>query len=87
MIGNLWEWCRDHWDRGFYTRSSTTDPVASRFSGRNRVIRGSSYRNTAWLGRSAFRTSGSPEAASLDVGFRPARAIEIHHGTDPGTQR
>lgn len=89
MIGNLWEWCLDYWDRAFYTRSSTADPVASLFSGGNRVVRGSSYRNTAWLGRSSFRNAHSPETASLDAGFRPARAItgEIRYRRSIGTQR
>ncbi len=74
--GNVWEWCIDGWDSGFYAHSPKLDPVAPWDGAVNRVNRGGSFDLPASAARSAGRSGGSPDLRSVYLGLRPARRID-----------
>jgi len=73
MHGNVWEWCEDIHDRGFYSdpKAVEIDPVC-RSGSHQRVVRGGSFGYTRGDSRSAFRLGRfRPTVRSVFVGFRP----------------
>ena len=76
MSGNVYEWCYDWFDSGYYGDNSREDPVnISRAS--SRVIRGGSWINAAQYCRSANRHSWYPDYTHYYIGFRVVLAPEI----------
>jgi len=73
--GNVWEWCRDAYEKGFYGRSPLKDPVNIASGSGGRVLRGGSFGPTAVFARSADRSDGTPAVADGSLGLRPARVI------------
>ncbi|MDR3351125.1 MAG: formylglycine-generating enzyme family protein [Prevotellaceae bacterium] len=72
MSGNVWEWCRDRYDK--YSDTEQTDPVITD-SGKDRVLRGGSWdakREDVQVWR---RSSGNPEQRVKSTGFRPSSNI------------
>ena len=82
--GNVWEWCLDEYNSGFYAVSPSQNPLSGansimwildNYTGVNssRVLRGGSWNYTAQIVRVAFRNSAPPSGTYYDLGFRCAR--------------
>jgi formylglycine-generating enzyme required for sulfatase activity len=85
MLGNVWEWCADHWHDSYEgARADGSAWLDAADEARaHRVIRGGSWVADVRGARSAFRYGIVPGDRDDDLGFRCAR---VQDGTEPSGQ-
>ncbi|MDA2809360.1 formylglycine-generating enzyme family protein [Nocardiopsis sp. RSe5-2] len=80
-VGNVWEWCRDRFDPGYYRHSPTVDPQGPA-GGAARVLRGGSYLcHISYCNRyrNSARSSNTPDSSMGNAGFRTVAADTPRH--------
>jgi formylglycine-generating enzyme required for sulfatase activity len=68
-VGNVWEWCGDRYDSGYYQVSPKQDPQGPS-SGSGFLCRSGSWRSDRFRGRSGGRDFFGPADTDLGTGFR-----------------
>ena len=77
MTGNVWEWCRDGFDPGYYRVSPAEDPPGPAIADR-KVMRGGSFLcHASYCNRYRVdaRSSNTPDSSTSNLGFRCVRDV------------
>ena len=75
MLGNVWEWVADCWNRGYRGAPGDGGPWITGDC-RQRVMRGGSFAVTPNVVRPSHRLENVPTVRLISVGFRVARDLE-----------
>ncbi|MBI5831301.1 MAG: SUMF1/EgtB/PvdO family nonheme iron enzyme [Armatimonadetes bacterium] len=74
MLGNVWEWCIDRYDRRGYVNGSNRNPIGPA-SGLDRVCRGGAWNYIREYAAATVRHAFGPSEAYDFVGFRTVLSI------------
>jgi len=72
MIGNVWEWVDDWYDKNYYRESHVSNPKGPR-RGMERVYRGADFGSSESHCRNSIRNFNKPGYRAINLGFRLAR--------------
>jgi len=79
MAGNVYEWCRDGYDKNYYQNSPSHNPIGPSSGSKPRVLRGGTWHFPLRDCRSSDRYYFShPTYKYFCTGFRCARAVNEH---------
>ena len=73
MLGNVWEWCADHWHADYRGAPADSSAWTVKEGAAERVIRGGSWYLDARYVRAAMRFRDPPAYRDENLGFRCAR--------------
>jgi formylglycine-generating enzyme required for sulfatase activity len=76
MLGNVWEWCMDHFSEDAYNKHEHDSPIYEENGVSFRVVRGGGWFNARWFVRSAGRYGFVQNDRYGDLGFRLLRTIK-----------
>jgi len=70
MHGNVWEWCLDHWHKGYEGAPADGSAWVTKGESDRRMLRGGSWLNFPESCRCAYRADHFPDARNDNIGFR-----------------